>query len=73
MPASGWAVPVVAVAVQQGLAVEAEAGLIFGVIALRLFIQGHKESSALNGIESSLVLARAEEGLAGLCPLHSGV
>lgn len=56
---------------QQGLAVEAEAGLVFGVIAVRLLIQSHKESSALDGIQGSLVLAGAEEGLAYLSPLHS--
>lgn len=64
-------VPVVAVAVQQGLAVEAEAGLVLRVIVVRLLIQSHEERSALDGIQGSLVLARAEEGLACLCPLHS--
>lgn len=64
--------PVVAVAVQQGLAVQAEAGLILGVVVVRLLVQGHKEGSSLDGIQSSLVLAGAEEGLARLCPLQSG-
>lgn len=57
---------------QQGLAIQAEAGLIVGVIVVRLLVQGHKESSTLNGIQGSLILARAKEGLASLCPLHSG-
>lgn len=57
---------------QQSLAVQAKAGLIFGVIAVRLLIQGHKESGTLNGVQRSLVLAGAEEGLACLCPLRSG-
>lgn len=69
----GWGTtPVVAVAMQQGLAIEAEAGLVIRVVVVRLLVQGDKESSTLDGIQSSLVLARAEEGLACLCPLHSG-
>lgn len=63
-------VPVVAVAVQQGLAVEAEGLASFlWVVVVRLPVQSHGKNAALDGCPGSLVLARAEEGLA--CLRHS--
>ena len=64
--------PVIAVAMEQGFAVEAKTGLIVRVVAMRIFIQGHKESSTFDGVQRHLVLARAEEGLTCLCPLYPG-
>lgn len=65
-------IPIVAVTVQQGLAVEAKIGNVVRVATVGLFIQCHEERSALNGIQSDLVLAGAEEGLTCLCPLYPG-
>lgn len=68
----GRHVPVIAVAVQQGFAVEAETGLIIRVVTVRVFVQGHKESSTFDGIQGHLVLARAKELLTCFCPLYPG-
>lgn len=42
--------PVITVSVQQGFAIETKVGLIVRVVAMRLFIQGHKESSTLDDV-----------------------
>lgn len=52
-----WATPVVTVAVQQGLAIEAEAGLLLGVVLMRFLVQSHKKGSALDGVQGCPVLA----------------